>query len=122
MSPHVFFPALDNSEADDTQVDLIDLVLVETPQWLRDIRAAAADRDRNRLLTLLHALESTMSLFGMRAVCQAVREFEELVERGEWSAMRRKFVGLAATCGLAVSSLRRTHKEAGYSDARYAGV
>jgi hypothetical protein len=122
MTPHVFFPALDDSEADETQVDLIDLVLVETPQWLRDIRAAAADRDRNRLLTLLHALESTMSLFGMRAVCQAVREFEELVEHEEWSAMRRKFVGLAATCSLAISGLRRSHKAAQHTDALYARI
>jgi len=112
MTAPVHFPVLDAADCEQVQVDLIDLVLSETHQWVHDLRSAAADRDRDRMLTLLEALKSSMSIFGVELVCKIADDIEQLVEHRRWSELRPEIVRLSAMCGVAVSDLRRLRREA----------
>ena len=92
-------------------VDLADLVLTETPQWVLDIRSAIADGDTERLRTLLDALKGSMSILGVETVCQAATEIERLITHRQCASLNAQIGKLSAMCRRAMSDLRRSHRD-----------
>jgi len=101
---------LHSEEADSDQqvlVELRDLILTETPQWVVDIRSAAADKDIERMRAVLDALKGSMSVFGIESVCRSASAIEQLIERNDVEQIDSELTKLKAICRGMLREMRR---------------
>jgi len=95
-----------------TLAELTELLLVESAQWIADLRSAAADRDIERVRTLLNAIKGAMSIFGLDAVCRAASTIERLVDAHHDRPLMSEITKLNSVCRQALSELRTSSCDA----------